>query len=236
MKYIFGFVLFVCVGSLFGQDEPARPDVPGEVMVDVGLNYWDKEPLFVDQKGWSSKSIGIYYSKRKGLAEKFSFYYGMGLGMEKVSLGDSLTLSSGVVFNGSNGDSLAAVALVGLDSRISYDKNRLAMTYLDIPLEMRFHPGGTQDGEGFFIGAGGVVGLRLNSHSKLKYDDAGETVIEKVKGGYNLSALRYGVQFRLGFKGVHLFYKKYFNDTFKDAFSNGVNPRMTSIGINVTGF
>lgn len=239
MKYLFGLFLLIGCGVALGQNEIARPDVPGDVMVDIGLNYLDQDPTFVDQAGWRSKSIGLYYLRRKAFNNKLSFNYGLGLGFEKIALGDSVTLSSGVLFNGddanADNDSLASVALTSLTRGINYDKNRLAVTYLDIPVEFRFHPKGTQDGEGLFVGIGGIVGLRMNSHMKFKFDEGGETVIEKVKGGYNLSSTRYGIQARFGFRGVHIFYKQYFSDVFQDPIG-GASPRMTTIGINVTGF
>ena len=236
MKYLFGLLLLVCSVAVLGQNEMARPDVPGDVMVDIGLNYLDEEPIFVNQAGWRSKSLGVYYLRRKPISEKFSFYYGAGFGFEKISLGDTVTLSSGYV-NDANPNNIFVepVAITSLPSGIQFDKNRLAVTYFDVPLDLRFHPRGTQDGEGLFVGVGGILGLRLNSHSKLKFDEGGETVIEKVKGEYNLNGVRYGVQARFGFRGVHIFYKQYFSDLFQDSVG-AANPRMTTIGINVTGF
>ena len=239
MKYIFGFLLLVGSAVTFGQNEFARPDIPGDLMIDIGLNYWDEEPLFVDQAGWRSKSIGFYYTKRKALSNKFAFHYGAGLGLEKFDLGDSLTFSSGVLLNADDNDPendvISPLELTPLVEGRPYDKNRLAVTYFDIPVELRFHPKGTEEGEGLFLSVGGMIGLRMNAHMKYKFDEGGETVIEKVKGKYDLNAFRYGLQARFGFKGVHLFYKQYFSDTFNDPVG-GVNPRMTTIGINVTGF
>ncbi|MEM0940305.1 MAG: outer membrane beta-barrel protein [Bacteroidota bacterium] len=236
MKYILGLLLFISSEVAFAQDGFSRPDVPGNLMVDIGFNYLNEEPTTIDQSGFRSKSVGIYYTKRKAIGNKFSCYYGLGLGLEKLSLGDTTTLQSGVVLLGSgNTDSLASVYIADIPAGLSYDKNRLAITYLEIPLDIRFHPKETQDGEGLFIGVGGVLGLRLNSHTKFKYEEGDETVIEKIQGDYNLSAFRYGVQVRFGFKGIHLFYKQYFSDVFQDPLG-GANPRMTTIGINVTGF
>ena len=110
------------------------------------------------------------------------------------------------------------------------------MTYLDIPLEFRFHPQGTEDGEGLFLGVGVVAGLRLRAHTKWKYENNGETTREKQTGDFNLNSFRYGYQIRAGFRGVHLFYKRYLSETFQGDFPDGTNPTMTTIGINVTGF
>ncbi|MEP0984412.1 outer membrane beta-barrel protein [Ekhidna sp.] len=233
MKYIFAVVFAFFIMSASAQDGVNRPDIPGDLMVDIGFNVWSSMPGALDAKTWSSKSVGIYYTNRKILSSKLSFNYGVGLGLEKMSLGDSTLASQYNFTNGSN-DSLAAVAII--PNSENFEKNKLASTYLDIPFELRFHPLGTEEGEGLFIGAGGIVGLRLNAHTKWNYDNNGETVREKISGKYNLNSFRYGYQIRAGFKGVHVFYKRYLSNVFKDSFQDGSNPVMTTVGINVTGF
>ncbi|WP_462247731.1 outer membrane beta-barrel protein [Ekhidna sp.] len=232
MRYIFGVLIVFLVVSASAQEEKElkRPDIPGEVMVDVGFNVWSSMPGALERRNWAAKSIAIYYTKRKAFGSKFSFNYGIGLGLEKMSLGDSSTLFSNKVVD----DTLRAVS-VGANTD-NYSKNKLAMTYLDIPVEFRFHPLGSQDGEGLFLGVGGIVGLRLNAHTKWKYDLNGETVREKNSGKFNLNSFRYGYQIRAGFRGVHLFYKRYVSNVFNDAFPDGSNPVMTTVGINLTGF
>ncbi len=234
MKYIYGVLFTFLVLSASAQDGLKRPDIPGELMVDVGFNVWSSMPGALERKTWASKSIAFYYTKRKALSGKLSFNYGIGLGLEKMSLGDSATLFSNVVID----DTLRAVSIgPSLDpNNASFSKNKLATTYLDIPVEFRFHPFGTDDGEGLFLGVGGIVGLRLNAHTKWKYDNNGETVRDKVSGKFNLNSFRYGYQVRAGFRGVHVFYKRFVSPVFKDTFEDGFNPVMTTIGINVTGF
>lgn len=225
MKYLFGSLLVLISMGLFAQEnELVRPDLPGELMVDLGLNTWSSMPGLLEKDIWPSKSVGLYYSKRKELSNKFSFYYGIGLGLEKIGLGDSTTLISN-----------DSVTVVDIPAGYSYDKNKLAISYLDIPLEIRFHPKGTENGEGFFIGAGAIIGLKLTAHTKWKYEEEGETVKQKISGNFNLNPLRYGAQVRFGFKGVNFFYKKYFSTVFKDSYE-GSDPTMSTIGINFTGF
>ena len=238
MKYLVAAVLLVSSLLSFGQEKLNQPDLPGEVMVDIGLNYLDDEPLTIDQAGWSSKSIAFYYTRRKQFGRKLAVNYGLGLGLEKLSLGDSTSLFS-QYFNGSDFEAVSIQPLPNQDPTddpfFSYDKNKLAITYLEVPLDIRFYPKGTVAGEGLFVGVGGMAGIRLNSKIKLKYDYAGETVIDKTSGEFNLNSFRYGLQARLGFRGVHLFYKQYMSDLFQDELG-GANPRMTTIGINVSGF
>ncbi len=241
MKYIFGVLLVLLVTSALAQEEKElkRPDIPGEVMVDVGFNVWSSMPGALERRNWSAKSIAIYYTKRKAFSRKFSLNYGIGLGLEKMSLGDTVSLTSDTFVDGPDAsndlDSLVSVAITSLPDG-SFSKNKLAMTYLDIPVEFRFHPFGTEDGEGLFLGVGGIVGLRLNAHTKWKYDLNGEKVKQKISGKFNLNSFRYGYQIRAGFRGVHVFYKRYVSDVFNDAFPDGSNPVMTTVGINLTGF
>ncbi len=244
MKYIYGALFFLLVVSVSAQDKSAqdnlkRPDIPGELMVDVGFNVWSSMPSALKRKTWSSKSIALYYTKRKAISGKISFNYGIGLGMEKMSLGDSSTLESRFLDN--NGTPNDADDDVVLPVHIvpnfqNFSKNRLATTYLDIPVEFRFHPMGTEEGEGLFLGVGGIVGVRVNAHTKWKYEKEGETTKQKISGGFNLNAFRYGYQVRGGYRGIHFFYKRYVSSVFKDSFSDGSNPVMTTIGINLTGF
>ena len=203
-------------------------------LVDIGFNGWSSMPGPLLRETWASKSVGIYYMKRKAFGSKFSLNYGVGLGLEKIGLGDSSTLASQVTFAGADGDSIADVGII--PNPENFRKNKLAITYLDIPFEFRFHPTGTEEGEGFFMSAGGILGVRLTSHTKWKYQDNGETVRQKITGRFNLNNFRYGYQFRLGFRGVHLFYKQYLSDVFRDEFADGSTPTMTTIGINLTGF
>ena len=223
MKYLIGVVLIITV--LFGQAQESnfsRPDLPGELMVDVGINTWSAVPDTLNRKGWASKSIGIYYSKRHEIGRKLSFYSGLGLTMEKMGFNGNTSLS----------DSSTYIYETPFDG---VSKNKLAATYLEIPVEFRFHPRGTDEGEGLFFGVGGMIGLRMNSHTKWKYEQDGGKKTHKISGDFNLEDLRYGYQIRFGFRGVHLFYKRYLSKMFRNPIE-GADPNMATIGINLTGF
>lgn len=241
MRYIYGvlFTLIIIGANAQEKDGLKRPDIPGEVMVDIGFNVWSSMPGALERKTWASKSISVSYLRRKALSGKLSFYYGVGIGMEKMSLGDTVSLSSAAFVDGSDAnpdlDSLTSVAMTTLPEG-NFAKNKLATTYLDIPVEFRFHPFGTQDGEGLFLGVGGIIGVRLNAHTKWKYDINGETRRQKISGKFNLNSFRYGYQVRAGFRGVHVYYKRYVSNVFQDPFADGFNPVMTTVGISLTGF
>lgn len=224
MKYLSGVLLvFAFCFSQAQEREFSRPDLPGDLLVDLGINSWSSYPEGLERRAFASKSVSIYYVKRRELSNKFSLYYGMGLGLEKIAFQSDSTL----LYDGT----------LSVDEMpfINVDKNKLAITYLDIPFEFRFHPKGTEDGEGLFVGVGGIVGLKLNAHTKWRYDDGGGNSVIKIQDDFDIESLRYGYQVRLGFKGVHLFFKDYLSDTFANEIE-GANPALRTIGINLTGF
>lgn len=252
MKYLFGSLLILISVGLFAQDknEFARPDLPGELMVDLGFSLWSETVSDLDQEFWPSKSVGIYYLKSKELNEKFRFNYGLGFSMDKIGFKtnvDSIAESSDFVnltLNPSTGD-IVFSSTVGASDSINFNKYSFKNTFLEIPLELRFYPGGTEEGEGFFMSIGGMLGLRLKSKDKLVFDFDGEKFKSKSSGDFGSSNFRYGVQARLGFRGVHLFYKQYFNNVFREdmkviTFDNPsgqtFNTKMVTFGINITGF
>jgi hypothetical protein len=236
MKYLLSFVSILSISFLTAQDRSKMPDVPGDLMIDIGLNYWSGTSDSLEQRGWPSKAVSIYYVKRKAMSEKVSFIYGLGLGLDKIDLGTTnYTLYS-------SADSAFVNQFPFDPTQVSVNKNKLATTYLEVPLEIRFHPGGTEEGEGVFIGVGAIGGLFITGHTRWKYDLRGENVVQKTSGRFDINSFRYGAQFRFGFRGIHLFYKTYFSKTFRNGVNTvnsaapAFNPTMQTFGINLTGF
>lgn len=201
-------------------------------MLDIGLNYWtnDRDTL----SNFGSKSLGVYYTRHLRISNKFSFNPAIGLGFERFAFKEN--------YNYRNVD-----GLIQLDEFPNKtDKNKLAVTYLDIPLEMRFFPKSTIEGEGFFVGAGVIGGVKMGAHTKVKYEDNITRGKEKLRSNFGLRDVRYGLQFRVGWKGFHFFYKRYASGVYKgkqdlvnrDLSPKGrsYNPTVSTFGINFTGF
>lgn len=227
-------ILFVltCLITSAQDGKLAQPDLKGDLMLDLGFNYWmgDRDTT----KAFPSRSIGVYYTQRIRISDKFSFYPAVGFGTDKYSFRKNYHLR--------NND-----GVIEVDSTNAIIKrNKMIATYLDIPLELRYHPRGTQEGEGFFIGAGVIGGFKMSAHTKVKYVQNDHKRTEKLNSNFGLSDVRYGIQFRFGWKGAHLFFKKYFNNTYRidqalvnpDLNPTGqfFNPTTTTVGINFTGF
>jgi hypothetical protein len=86
----------------------------------------------------------------------------------------------------------------------------------------------------FHIGAGALVGLRLMSHTKQKYEIDGDSYKTKVFNDFGLNPFRLGVRGAIGFHHLNLYADYYFSTLFE----NGRGPVLfpVNIGITLVGF
>lgn len=235
-KFFFSFLLLIAVFTVSSQEKlQGQPDLPGDILFDLGFNTWDQEGDTL--KLIPSRSLGLYYNKRYKITKKLSFYVAAGVGIEKFAFQGNYFLSR-------NNIGKIFVDTIFADIR----KNKLNITYFDVPLELRFHPKGTIEGEGFFIGAGVIPGFKLEAHTKVRYktreSDALQT--QKFRGNFGLNDFRLGMQVRVGWKGVNFFYKTYFTNLFRNRqdlidpnftlTGQDFNPTVSTFGINLSGF
>jgi len=83
----------------------------------------------------------------------------------------------------------------------------------------------------FRLGAGGFVGYRLGSHTKLKYLADGNSDKEKEEGRYNLENFLYGAQGTIGYGSLEFFAKYNMNDLFKN--NAGPQAQVLSFGVRI---
>ncbi|RYY10189.1 MAG: PorT family protein, partial [Cytophagaceae bacterium] len=118
-----------------------------------------------------------------------------------------------------------------------YQKTKLATSTLTVPLmfqlnfrEKDAHTGRSRDG--FRVGAGGFVGYRLGSWTKLKYFEDGNTFKDKNYGSYNLTDWQYGLQGVVGYRSLTFFAKYNLNELFRD----GQGPKAQTVSFGVRFF
>ena len=108
---------------------------------------------------------------------------------------------------------------------------------LEIPIEFRFDTKPEDIARSFNVAIGGRFGLRLNSFTKVKYKDDGETIKVKDKRGLGLNDFRYGVYTRVGIGGFSFF--GFYN--LSEMFESGKGPHgrdinSLTVGISINGF
>lgn len=112
---------------------------------------------------------------------------------------------------------------------ISYEKSKLAVTYLTVPLLLELTDGKTK--KSFHIAAGIIGGLRIGSHTKQKYQSGSKTIKPKVRDDFNLNPIRYDATVRLGWGSLAFFGTYTLNGLFKEKRGPEIHPFTTGIGI-----
>ena len=112
-----------------------------------------------------------------------------------------------------------------------FQKSKLASSSVNLPLMLRLTLRDSHYKSTFTLGAGGFVGYRIKSWTKLKYTSNGTTYKDKEDGSYNMENFLYGLQGTIGYRHLELFAKYDMNNLFKA----GVGPdtQILSFGVRI---
>ena len=95
-------------------------------------------------------------------------------------------------------------------------KSKLTTVYLNVPVLLKLNiPVSGSSRKHFYLSAGIIGGVKIGSHTKIKYEDGGKK--EKGRSSFNLNLLRYDLTFRAGYRWVGF----YFNYQMTPMFENG---------------
>ena len=208
----------------------ARPDVPGTFLIELGWNSLQDNLDEMDIIPFSSRTVNLYYFYNIPLGKgKFELMPGIGLGLDRYSFDDDITLSQS--------NTTGNVTITDLDFD-NVQKTLLVSNYIDIPLELLFYSNPDDKRRSFKIGIGGKFGLKYSSHTKVKYDNEdGATVIEKDKRDFGLNPIRYGATGRIGLGGFSLFFYQSLSNLFEDGQGPmNTETRNLTIGLSFIGF
>jgi hypothetical protein len=120
---------------------------------------------------------------------------------------------------------------------IDLDKSKFRIDNLVFPVHFEFGPSRKIEGDNYFrystenklkVCVGGYAGFKLGARQKLKYEEDGEDVKEKLKGNYNTNNFIYGISGYIGWDTAALYLKYDLNTIFKD---NPVEQRNISLGL-----
>jgi len=254
-----GFLLLSL--SAFAQEtsekKTGRPDIPGTFVVDLGLNRMSDKPLGLDYGLWGSRTLNLYYQYDMRIGNsKFSFHPGIGLGNERFKMlsfqkylpSDTVTRSNPTLIYDANGNTTFVEAsrfiydgdtLGTPDWSLTYEtrKSMLVLSYLDIPLELRFSVKPDDPARSFKIGVGARFGYLIGSHTKLKYREDGEKKIMKVRDDFNLNPIRYGGFVKIYFGNFNMFTYVNLSTLFRDGRGpGGTDATVYTIGLSLSSF
>ena len=88
-----------------------------------------------------------------------------------------------------------------------YQKTKLATSSINLPLMLELKLHDSHYHSSFVLGAGGFVGYRIKSWTKVKYTDNGNTYKDKDEGSYNMENFLYGLSRHHRYRSLVLFAK-----------------------------
>ncbi len=208
------------------QDSPELPKVPkipgagskeDAAILEINLDNWTEAPDGIKIKTFRSRGIAIKYFSEKNLGKSsFHFAYGLGLNSNNVHHDGFLAY-----------DSSRVAKILPLNPAVDYKINKISLTYINIPLELRYRTKPLHKSNRIKVSGGFMGGLLINSHVKFK-DDDGTFKAKKIEG---ILPYQYGVTARIGYGKYNV--SGYYG--LSNVFEDGKGPELTpySIGISI---
>lgn len=199
---------------------------------DIFTDVWTNVPEELDLK-----TINLGYNISASYIipiEKTRFGVNLGLGITGHNI-----YSDAVQTDVLDADDLPTgeVKFIKLDSLVSdlaYDKNKISLTYAEIPFELRYY----NEKSGIKASLGIRIGFLLDSHSKYNGEDylfGSEDAIKiKIKDLDNLSEYRFTPFVRVGWKWVNLTASYCLTGMYEQ--NKGPQMKPISLGLSFTPF
>ncbi|MBA2561662.1 MAG: PorT family protein [Chitinophagaceae bacterium] len=238
------FTILTCLSFyiLFAQNDSLRSKTlkkidisnrPGDhLMVQLSSDHWTGMPdsIASHQSGFS-RGLNVYVMTDRPFKGDSRFSIGLGVGVG----------SSNIFFKKMNVDvksTSARLPFTAIDSTNHFKKYKLSMTYLEIPLELRFSSNPANSSKSWKIAIGGKVGTLINLHTKGKdlQDKNNKTInsyIVKENNKKYFTGTRFMGTARIGYGIFSLFGAYQLNNILKDG--AGPDMQLYQVGISLSG-
>lgn len=234
-KIVFAFLLVASASSVMAQKKN-MPNLGNRaadhVMIQLATDHWLGTPDSIDShmKGLS-RGANIYLMLDKPFKGNPKLSVGIGLGVST----SNMFFKRMEVDITSTGQTLP---FVNLDTAAHFKKYKLATTYLEIPLELRFMNKPADPNHAVKVALGVKLGTMLKAQTKGKElrNGAGNTVnnyTEKQSTKTFFNSTRVSGTFRAGYGIFGLFGSYSFTNLFKDGVAAEINP--LQVGLTISG-
>ncbi|MCX2480902.1 outer membrane beta-barrel protein [Pedobacter sp. MC2016-15] len=190
-------------GRFLGGLTFTRVDLGFSRLIDNGSFSLSPENKFLDYKGAKTTTFSfdvVYFGYR--FNPIFKMYIAGGFDWTLIRLKNNVTIQQNTP------------DLTYIDEPIDFSKNRFSSSYVHIPLNFELRSKENHKGKRFYFVFGPEVSFLLNGKVKQISDERGK---QKFRDDYNFQPVRLGGTVRLGYGGIGLFTKYYFNDMFDSA-------------------
>jgi hypothetical protein len=202
------------------------------LMIQVSSDHWSGMPDSISshQKGFS-RGFSAYFMLDKPFKTSPKFSIGIGLGVS----------TSNIFFKRTNIDLKTAstrLPFTAVDSTNHFKKYKLALGYLEIPLEFRYSSKPLEPNKSFKIALGAKIGTLVNAHVKGKtlQDKNNNTITAYILKENNkrlLNGTRFTATGRIGYGVISLFGTYQLNNILKD--NAGPAMHLYQVGLTFSG-
>ncbi len=210
-------------------DDPDEDDLTHWAGIDIGVNGWftpDRSlAMSSEHKAWEldyARSISFNFNfmeKKIPIRKEFvGLFTGLGLEYNAYAFKNDVNLWV-------DPDTVMAT----LDTVIDFSKSKLKATYLNLPLMLEFNTSRKKE-KSFHFATGVLVGWRINSKWKYKYDTPDEQISNKIKSHYHLNSFKIAASARVGYRKFSLFA----NYSLNPVFEKDKGPELYAFNVGVT--
>lgn len=162
------------------------------------------------------QSIGLQRNKNN-----LGLVTGLGLQLQSYRLYKNITLRE---------DATGKVFPENIGNFDDNQKSKLSVVYLVLPLLAEYQLPVNHYEDRFYISAGLYSGLRLESHTKIKYREERKKEKLKTPSDFSLTKFKYGIMVRTGYRSINL----YGTWDISSLFKKGYGPVLTPFSFGVT--
>ncbi|HFB61574.1 MAG TPA: PorT family protein [Bacteroidetes bacterium] len=190
--------------------------------LDVFTDIWFNAPTNVDIRT-IQPSANTYLTYNFTVGKSKSLTFGMGLG-----IGNHNMYSNNGTIENVKGDT---IRYIPVDPDLSMKRSKLSVTYLELPLELRF-----KSQKGFKVSLGLKLGYLIDSKEKYVGNTVanGPLQVIKRKKLSQLNSFSYSPMLRIGYKSFNLFFSYALAPVFRVDHGPQLHPM--SLGITLTPF
>ena len=113
-------------------------------------------------------------------------------------------------------------------------KSKLTSLYLNVPVLIEFQIPKKNSGDRIYFSTGVIISSRLSTHTKIKYEDDGQTHKLKTPDDFYMHDFRYSATLRMGYRWLNLFATYDLRPLFRD--DKGPELYPYSVGIALVSF
>ncbi len=242
-KYLFLLLFLIGTAELVAQTHVDAPNTvtarePSKALDRLVFEWnwvdWMNKPTSPDtiSTKWYNRGINAYvmWDLKLGESERFTFSPGVGFSNHNIYMDSWLGVDTDT-----SSTTFGQTALFNIPDTVNYSKYKMATTYFEVPLELRWRSRPDKFHRSWKIAAGMRIGYLLQGMTKFKgveTDPLGLAVTVKRKelNLRNIGSWRFGPSFRIGYGNFNLVAYYSLNTIFNK--NQGPNVNAFSIGVS----